>query len=193
MAGEFYYTKMNDWQIKCLIEAGASGLEFGVYTRLVRPSKEDKTGGKPYKHWLKQEDFANLNGINRRSVTRALNNLCKKVFYDQQGNARTVLTKLSRGHKGKCAEYRDNIAMAYDGKLPPDSGETPPDKKPQRREDSSTQIPPKSDRRDSGEEYEYRLNCTCQKCKDTHAYCYRLKGQDKTYIVCQRCGKYEKT
>lgn len=66
-------------------------------------------GGDPYVCWASARDAAKVLGTDVSTVSRALRGLCKKTFATADGGRVPVLERLSGGHNGACATYRDNL------------------------------------------------------------------------------------
>lgn len=65
--------------------------------------------GDPFVCWASARDAAKVLGTDVSTVSRALRGLCKKTFATADGRRVPVLERLSGGHNGACATYRDNL------------------------------------------------------------------------------------
>lgn len=101
------FTRVYDGILTGLREAGASGLQFAAYEYLSRWHKEQ--GGDPFVCWVSAETGAKVLLTNPRTFSKALRDLCSKTFATADGRRVPVLERLSGGHNGACATYRDNL------------------------------------------------------------------------------------
>ena len=101
------FTRVYDGILTGLRDAGASGLQFAAYEYLSR--WHQGKGGDPFVCWVSAEAGARVLLTDPQAFSKALRELCLKTFATADGRRVPVLERLSGGHNGACATYRDNL------------------------------------------------------------------------------------
>ena len=101
------FTQVYDGILTGLSDAGASATQVLAYEYLTR--WHGGQDGDPFVCWASARDAAKVLGTDVSTVSRALRGLCKKTFATADGRRVPVLERLSGGHNGACATYRDNL------------------------------------------------------------------------------------
>ncbi len=101
------FTRVYDGILAGLSDAGASATQILAYEYLTRWHGD--RDGEPFVCWASAKDAAGVLLTDVSTVSRALRGLCKKTFSTADGRRVPVLERLSGGHNGACATYRDNL------------------------------------------------------------------------------------
>lgn len=101
------FTKTTDGILRGLSAAKASGAQCCAYLYLARWHHTVK--GDPFMCWVSAKSGADVTGTDIGTFSRALRGLCSKTFRTQNGEDVPVLSRISGGHNGASAVYRDNL------------------------------------------------------------------------------------
>ena len=117
----FEFTMVSDAMMRGLAVAGATGTEIIAYLMLVRGLPKDRS---VTDCWMPADMAEKKAGISAHTFSKALRTLSKKVFTVVDGEPVTVITQTSRGFRGHCPHFEDNLGrMAAEGSYPPSNGD----------------------------------------------------------------------
>ena len=113
---KYAFTMVSDEMLRGLADAGTTGSEMRAYIMLVKTLPKDRSR---YECWM-PADMAEEKGVmSARMFTKCLDALTKKSFATLDGQPVPILTKVSRGCKGHCPHYEDNLGrLIAEGRYP---------------------------------------------------------------------------
>ena len=127
---KYEFTMVSDPMLRGLREAGATSSEIIAYLMLVRTLPKDRSR---IKCWMPADKAEEKTGMSPHTFSKALRGLTNKTFKVTGGAELTVLSQISRGCRGHCPHFTDNLGWAIsEGTYPADgdSGNGDPNRHP---------------------------------------------------------------
>ena len=106
---KFEFTMVNAGMLKGLAEAGATGAEMRAYIMLVMGLPKDRSRTEC---WMPADTAEEKGVMTARMFTKCMDSLTKKEFTAPDGKKMPILTRVTRGCRGHCPHYRDNLGKA---------------------------------------------------------------------------------
>jgi len=116
---KFEFTMVSTGMLKGLAEAGATGAEMRAYIMLVMGLPKDRSRSEC---WMPADTAEEKGVMSARMFTKCMDSLTKKKFTAPNGKKIPVITRVTRGCRGHCPHYRDNLGKAIAESAKPKNG-----------------------------------------------------------------------